>query len=46
MNLLFNISNLNSNFAPTLGYFNPVLNNSAQMSTMVNLGIGFQFKSL
>ena len=29
MSLFFNLSNLNSNFALTLGYFNPALNNSA-----------------
>ena len=27
--MLFNLSNLNSNFALTLGYLNPALNNSA-----------------
>ena len=29
MNLLFKLSNLNSNFALTLGYLDPALNNSA-----------------
>ena len=29
LNLLFNLSNLNSNFALTLGYLKPALNNSA-----------------
>ena len=29
VNLLFKPSNLNSNFALTLGYFNPALNNQA-----------------
>ena len=29
VNLLFKPSNLNSNFALTLGYFNPALNNPA-----------------
>ena len=28
--MLFKLSNLNSNLALTLGYLNPVLNNSAQ----------------
>ena len=28
--MLFTLSNLNSNLALTLGYFNPALNNSAQ----------------
>ena len=28
--MLFKLSNLNSNVAPTLGYLNPALNNSAQ----------------
>ena len=28
--MLFNLSNLNSNLALTLGYLNPALNNSAQ----------------
>ena len=30
LNLLFKLSNLNSNFALTLGYLNPALNNPAQ----------------
>ena len=30
--MLFNLSNLNSNLALTLGYLNPALNNSAQAS--------------
>ena len=30
LNLLFKFSNLNSNFALTLGYLNPDLNNSTQ----------------
>ena len=29
--MLFKVSNLNSNFALTLGYLNPALNNSAQL---------------
>ena len=29
--MLFKLSNLNSNLALTLGYFNPALNNSVQM---------------
>ena len=29
--MLFKLSNLNSNFALTLGYLNPALNNSAQL---------------
>ena len=29
LNLLFKLSNLNSNFALTLGYLNPALNNTA-----------------
>ena len=32
LNLLFKLSNLNSNFALTLGYLNPALNNPAQHS--------------
>ena len=32
LNLLFKLSYLNSNFKLTLGYLNPALNNSAQMS--------------
>ena len=31
--MLFKLSNLNSNLALTLGYLNPSLNNSAQLST-------------
>ena len=31
--MLFKLSNLNSNLALTLGYLNPALNNSAQVST-------------
>ena len=30
----FKLSNLNSNLALTLGYFNPALNNSAQDETL------------
>ena len=30
--MLFKLSNLNSNLALTLGYLNPALNNSAQIS--------------
>ena len=33
--MLFKLSNLNSNVAPTLGYLNPALNNSAQGITAV-----------
>ena len=29
--MLFKLSNLNSNLAPTLGYLNPAMNNSAQV---------------
>ena len=32
MNLLFQLSYLNSNFVPTLGYLNPALNNPALVS--------------
>ena len=32
LNLLFKLSYLNSNFELTLGYLNPALNNSAQVS--------------
>ena len=32
--ILFNLSNLNSNLALTLGYLNPALNNSAQVSKL------------
>ena len=35
MNLLFKLSYLNSNFALTLGYINPALNNPAQF--IINL---------
>ena len=35
MNLLFILSNLNSNFALTLSYLNPALNNSAQVSAIL-----------
>ena len=31
MNWFFNLSTLNSNFALTLGYLNPALDNSAQV---------------
>ena len=33
LNLLFKFSYLNSNFALTLGYLNPALNNQAQVLT-------------
>ena len=32
--MLFKLSNLNSNLALTLGYLNPALNNSAQVSKL------------
>ena len=32
--MLFKLSNLNSNLALTLGYLNPALNNSAQLSKL------------
>ena len=35
--MLFKLSNLNSNLALTLGYLNPALNNSAQMSKKENI---------
>ena len=34
--MLFKLSNLNSNFALTLGYLNPALNNSTQNSGLWN----------
>ena len=34
--MLFRFSNLNSNLALTLGYLNPVLNNSASESTALD----------
>ena len=34
--MLFNPSNLNSNLAVTLGYFNPALNNPAQVNIVLN----------
>ena len=41
LNLLFKLSNLNSNFALTLGYLNPALNNTA-----VEPGTGSIFKDI
>ena len=35
--MLFKLSNLNSNLAPTLGYLNPALNFSAQNYTRLFL---------
>ena len=40
--MLFKLSNLNSNLAPTLGYINPALNNLAQGEK----GFFFQFYSI
>ena len=54
LNLLFKLSYLNSNFALTLGYLNPALNNPAQGSVVrrpvssnlgLNLNPGFFFFS-
>ena len=41
MNLLFKLSNLNSNFALTLGYLNPGLNNLAQVSAILKRKMHF-----
>ena len=46
--MLFKLSNLNTNFALTLGYLNPALNNSAlgpgaQLLTQMDLTRSFQF---
>ena len=40
------LSNLNSNFALTLGYLNPALNNSAQWGTPYMKGVGMLVVSL
>ena len=37
--MLFKLSNMNSNLALTLGYLNPVLNNSA-LRSFYRLGVG------
>ena len=39
LNLLFKLSNLNSNFALTLGYLNPALNNPAQVVERVEISL-------
>ena len=41
MNLLFKLSNLKSNFALTLRYLNPALNNLAQVSAILKRKMHF-----
>ena len=42
LNLLFKLSNLNSDFELTLGYLNPTLNNPAMMSLQARQAIFYE----